>query len=471
MKININMMKYFIRTLLITLPCLVHGQQTLLPKMTVNSELLTGLGTNSPFWTFTNQQGRFTTDKTQLLLGMAISNRPVNDTLNYAIHYAVSGMVNNRNTNAWLHEAYVQTKIKMLDITAGKYFVYEGNGDSTLSSGYIMWSGNARAIPRIALGTYNWFTLPFTFNLLEVKAKLEHGWFEKNRYVDNVYLHRKYLIGRIGGHLPLKVSYGIEHNVQWGGVSPEYGQMPSNFDAFMEVFMAKHADTTSALPFIEKYNRVGNHLGTRMAAIEYQHNRLHIKCYNQTIFEDNSGLKKILNPDGIWGLSITGLPWKALNHICVEYIHTTFQSGDTHDPENGQVGRDSYFANGLYKNGWTVNGLTLGTPLITSPLITQSRSPVNNRVEAWHLGMAGMVKGIHYKVLTSITQNSGTYALPLNKAPNYSFLIDLQKNIRQHTLVSVKMGADYGNFYHNNLGVCLVYSRTFSLAHNATHKP
>src|SRR5690625_6839918 len=72
-----------------------------------------------------------------------------------------------------------------------------------------------------------WMPIPFTAEFLQIKAHIAHGWLGSNRHVDNVLLHEKAGHLRIGGRLPVNVYGGIAHYAHWGGVSPEFGDIPT----------------------------------------------------------------------------------------------------------------------------------------------------------------------------------------------------------------------------------------------------
>src|SRR5690625_7866095 len=86
--------------------------------------------------------------------------------------------------------------------------------------------------------------MPIHFNaeFLQIKAHIAHGWLGSNRHVDNVLLQEKAGHLRIGGRLPVNVYGGIAHYAHWGGVSPEFGDIPTGLSDFTSVLLATAGD-------------------------------------------------------------------------------------------------------------------------------------------------------------------------------------------------------------------------------------
>ena len=129
------------------------------------------------------------------------------------------------------------------------------------------------------------------------------------------------------------------------------------------------------------------------------------------------------------------------------------------------VGNDDYFNNYIYRNGWTYEGMTLGTPLITSPIFNEDGSDqiLNNRVMAFHLGLGGMLGKINYRSFFTYSINKGTHSLPFNPQKNqFSWYFETTfPSIWQGIDMKVMLAADIGQMYGNNLGVNLLFRRTF----------
>ena len=101
-------------------------------------------------------------------------------------------------------------------------------------------------------------SIPKTKDIIRLNAFLAHGWFNSNRWIQNVYLHEKYL------YLNIKYKFfdakaGIVHNVQWGGHKGSY-KLPNDLRTYFEVIMAKSSSSKIAPPG-EVSNIVGNSIG------------------------------------------------------------------------------------------------------------------------------------------------------------------------------------------------------------------
>ncbi|HUW92476.1 MAG TPA: capsule assembly Wzi family protein, partial [Bacteroidales bacterium] len=340
-----------------------------------------------------------------------------------------------------------------------------GNQPGSLSSGGLIWSGNARPMPEISILVPDYTPVPFTKRFMEFKGGISHGWFSNNQFMDNTLLHHKYLYLKFGGSLPVHLHYGLHHFAQWGGVSkkPEIGRLPHDLSTFIYVFFARGG--TTGVPLGDSLNASGNHLGSHNLGIDIKLKKHEINLYWQSIFEDGSGLSLKNIRDGLWGIKLNNPGFPSVSGFLVEFINTTDQSGTFDDYyENGTLGfaggNDNYFNNWLYISGWSNKGMTLGTPLITSPGLLPSSVPeamfANNKVRAIHLGIEGSIKIVDYKVLYTFSRNYGTNLNPFpDRKDQHSVLL---KSTISHFLpwdisAAVAVAFDIGELYEKNLGV------------------
>jgi hypothetical protein len=146
----------------------------------------------------------------------------------------------------------------------------------------------------------------------------------------------------------------------WGGVSPEYGDLPDSWDTYTKIFLARKGDTANA-PIKEVINSLGNHLGSRNFGLDYQGDDFSVNLYWQTIFEDGSGMAWRNIEDGLWGLVYKNhTKQKPLIESAVyEFLHITDQSGRHHRIDGEIVGgNDNYFNHYIYSSGWATHGYT-----------------------------------------------------------------------------------------------------------------
>ena len=203
-----------------------------------------------------------------------------------------------------IQQGYAELKYGILKFYAGRKEEHFGSQDPELSSGFVMWSGNALPVPQVSLSTNDFVKIPYTNGFVEFKAGFSHGWLGDRQYVKNAYLHHKYLYLRFGGSYPIHFTAGLHHFAQWGGYSPEWGQMPSAFPDFIKVFTAHMGrDSVPGVPYNEWDNRYGNHLGTKDISIDYRFNNdLKLKLYWQNFIEDITGMGFRNASDGLIGI-------------------------------------------------------------------------------------------------------------------------------------------------------------------------
>jgi hypothetical protein len=461
--------KYLIFLLFLYLPSHIYSQISA-PDIDLYAGASAGIGDNKPYWNISNQQGRYSLDPFGGLLGVTIESADSSDSyISFDYGIELYGRLD-QNSELLLQRAYAEIKIPFLVFWAGMKEEIIGNQDSTLSLGSTVWSTNARPMPKLVLATPGYVDIPFTKGYVEINGSLSHGWFEKDRYVKNVYLHQKHLHLRFGGDYFINGSLGLIHFAQWAGSSPDprFGELPSDCDAYKRVFFAQKGDS-AIVNINEAINTLGNHLGSWNYRIDLKAEHFIFSLYYQTIFEDNSGKSEPFNRDGILGVSFASKdPNKIVNRVVFEYLNTTYQSGSTHDLSDSikLTGNDNYFNNYIYRSGWTYNGMTLGTPLITSPIFNEDGSDqiLNNRVLAFHLGLQGKLGKINYRSFFTYSINKGTYNTPIDPSKNqFSWYLEtLFPSIWQGIDMNVMLAADIGQLYGNNLGVNLVFRKTFT---------
>ncbi|MBR6492458.1 MAG: hypothetical protein IKT13_00800 [Paludibacteraceae bacterium] len=342
-------------------------------------------------------------------------------------------------------DLHAHVRLYIVDITAGIVPISSGAGDPILSSGSLLFSRNAHAIPQISIGIDRWTAFPGLYGYLEIKGGLTHGWLDDNcSYVKKTLLHYKYIGGRVGGSLPINISYEFHHAAQWGGYSPTDGDLGNDWKAFKNVFLAKSGGTTVN----EMFNAQGNHVISQILCLTAKGKDWTVDLYWQDIQEDGrfrfpgTGQNAA---DGLWGISFRQNGWPFISGVTFEVLQTTDQSGPWHD-RDGLVfaGCDSYYSNHIYKQGWTYFGRTIGSPLM---------SPENNRVWAYHGGILGDIYGFRYRALVSYVDNYGTYKHPL-KNHNTAVLLELRKYVPEAWGMEfgVALAGDFGTQYGNQFG-------------------
>jgi hypothetical protein len=452
-----------------------------LPEGFAETGFSVGTGSTAPFWFVSNNYAVSSTKDNSLFLRAAIlTELQKNKTFDFSYGVDLLGRYDNSSYYS-LHQAYMQGKIFFFTILAGKKEELFGNQDSTLSSGGLLWSGNAAPMPKIGVYVNDYIPIPFTKGLFEFKGGMSHGWFGNQPYVKDTYMHHKYIYIQFGGNLPFHAHFGFHHFAQWGG-----DNQPGNFKAFYDIFFAKKSETDILPNGQPVANTLGNHIGSRNFGIDATLKGTVFKAYWQTIFEDGSGQGWRNITDGLWGLVIENQKSKYLSKFLYEFIHTTDQSGTyngyyiyngkkyiTHDsPGPGAVyhengGNDNYFNHDKYKFGWTYNDFTIGTPLITSPVLlkgTASDYIRNNKVIAHHLGFEGKLSdNIKYKTFLTYSLNYGTNNHPFSPVKDQiSYYANLMYSISKLKVsIIAAIAIDRGKMYGNNSGINLGLKKVF----------
>ena len=362
-----------------------------------------------------------------------------------------------------LQQYYADVSWWYFNLHAGARKETFGNQYDPLSSGSLLYSENARPIPKVAVSS-DYIPVPFSKGYIEFKGYLAHGWFEKDRYTERPLLHHKNVYVQVGGDFPVNAHYGFHHYAMWGGVSPEYGQIPDGWNAYKKIFLAEKGAEEDA-PVNEVINALGNHLGSRNFGLDYQADNFGLQLYWQTIFEDGSGKRWRNIEDGLWGLVYKNRKKNnkpLVESALYEYLHTTDQSGEHHEID-GKIlgGNDNYFNNYLYLSGWTAKNYTIGTPMITSPIINDEENiqVLNNKVIAHHLGIKGwLMDNLYYRALMTYSINYGTNKNSFEPAKKeYSVLTEVNYQLPEQPAWQFKMkvAADFGDMYGKNFGVFL----------------
>jgi hypothetical protein len=356
----------------------------------------------------------------------------------------------------------------MFTVLLGKKEEVIGEQDSLLSSGGLLWAGNAPPFPIAAIYIENYVPVPFTQGYLEFKGGMSHGWFGSNQFIKDYYMHHKYYYFQAGGKLPVHAHAGFHHFAQWGGTSrnPKVGKLPSDLKAFWKIFWANHGDSSENVPYGEILNRLGNHLGGWDFGIDFKTENFKSGLYWQTMFEDVFGLKWENKKDGLWGFYYKNNDNdKVVNEFVFEFIHTTNQSVKRDSTGKIIRGNDNYFNHSIYKPGWVYDEYVIGTPLISSPILNNNSLIYNNLVIAYHMGLTGrLFNNSDYKLKLTYSLNHGTNKIPFNKGKStISSSLSISSPLKLYTplLIKFEVAGDYGEMYGNNLGFLIVFDKRF----------
>lgn len=457
-------MSYSLTHLFLLFILLNFSTKTLAQETNVNYDIelygLTSSGIYAPSLFLNNQYGKFTPQSSSINTLFGISKLNDTDTEKFQYSYKISALTQaDRKVNKiYLHEYYGKIKWSIFDLSIGASEENLGIQDAELSSGGLLFSKNTRPMPKLSIGILNYTKIPFTKGFMEIKGALSHGWFTDNTIVSDILLHHKYAVLRFGGKLPIHFQYGVDHVAQWGGHSEQIGQQPHSIKDYVSIFLGK-AGGADALE-TDQINVLGNHIISQSMRLDLNISDFEIGAYWQNVSEDSPirFITQTMNiKDGLWGFSIKTKAFPFVNGVLYEYLNTTDQSGPYHD-KDGLIygGADSYFYNGVYQSGWSFYERTIGTPLIFPPQAEgNGMIPVNNRVQAHHVGLMGNIFGYKYKALATFSKNYGIYGKSESLIKkNTAILLDLRKqlSVRWNVEMGIAASADFGKLYNNSVG-------------------
>jgi hypothetical protein len=379
-----------------------------------------------------------------------------------------------------LAQGYVNLKYRALELLVGRRNSIIGIGDSTLSSGFMVVSGNAMAIPKLLLSTRSFVPIKYLHGFFAVNAGFAHGWYN-DPYIQGAFLHQKYLYVRLGTTKSRFKAYGgLHHEVIWGG-SAEYlrgrpdlatdGKLPSSWKNYGNVLLGTVPKPDANLAVFDNDYRIGDHIGSFDAGLEASTSLGMFLLYHQHLFDDLSGLVFQNFPDGLTGFSwhrrrvnVSPMNFR-IEHLTVEYLSTLSQSGRTFLQQNSHFqGNDNYFNHAQYNQGWSYLGKTIGTPFIMpwkdlAPNISTPRADFfpNNRIQVIYAGVqGGLGQNLKFMTRFSFSGNYGTSQHPyLESLRQFSYLLMTELKVpRLHGIqFALSVAGDQGKLLTNNTGV------------------
>jgi hypothetical protein len=404
-----------------------------------------------PFWMTANKFGAVPNSHHSSVYAALFSDFKAPEN-NFSFSYKASftGYLASKN-DFFINELYGSLKFKGLQLNLGSK-----NDDIKLeglssSNGNIIKSTNTRAFPGFNLKTTDYLKLPFAKKWLRVKANYAEYLLNDKRVVDGAHLHHKSFYFKSILSKKLSMITGMDHYVQWGGTSKNYGKFPSTFKDYIRILIG-YSGGTSALE-TDQMNAMGNTLGAYLFQLNYTGEKTNWNAYWSHPFEDRSGRELSNYPDALYGFFIDlKKPENFITHVLAEFTYTKHMSGST-----GISGRDNYFNNGVYNSGWTYFGRTVGSPFFPTkePIdgITKGIDPNYNRFTAYHLGFKGFLsETLRYKTSFSFIHYAGWFENPLNEE-QFSSLVEIYVQPKKFPFkISLGAAADFGSALPNNFG-------------------
>ncbi|RAJ92618.1 capsule assembly protein Wzi [Larkinella arboricola] len=461
----------------------------------------------TPFWLRTNQYGivpnsspfvtaragikaQYGDDRPRLPDARAVKHRMIS--WGYGLE-AVANLA--RKPEVLLSEAYVNGKLRGLELMIGRRREIIGLADSSLGTGSYSWSGNALPMPKIQLSLYEYTPIGFTRGIVAFRGLYAHGWFGNKGPVTHSYLHQKALYGRLGKPNWLFRFYGgFNHQVQWAGRSKvitddeliKNGRFPGGFTNYLHAVtglsLAAKGDAIDTTEYSknDRGNRLGNHLGSIDLGFEVNARAFSLLFYRQSIYEDGSLYYLTNIADGLNGIRYRNgrgatQNWQIQSAV-LEFLYTKSQGGATFSYIDRDRGADNYFNHGQYIDGWSYRGRTIGTPFIPPAIDTNPALPRpttgpfpfftnNNRLWVMHAGLAGRFRTTVFQLKCSYSDNSGTYLKPFpEKTRQFSsrLMVHFPVAIWGGMQSTVSLATDRGNLYPNSTGLYISLRKTWN---------
>lgn len=291
-----------------------------------------------------------------------------------------------------------------------------------LSSGSMLVSKNAQAMPKIGLVTHKKIKKNMVLNFGIAQGMLH----DEGYYTETPFLHEKFLYLHIEHNKTDKISLGFVHEAMWAGDTPGSAEYPDSFKDFLKVFIS--ADGPYTPPHA---NALGSHLGIWDFYYEKNNNEKKLKIYYQHFFEDTSSLRFANSIDGLWGVELEN--YIPNTTTLIEYLDTTHATGSPYT-------NDYYYWNYQYRPGWAYKDRIIGNPFVNTNYFTEEQY-----IKLINIGINGTIFSNQYQVKA---------ARDINAHDSIKFKLELSKLLsRQTTITGFIVGEDsnYG------LGISLSY--------------
>lgn len=309
-----------------------------------------------------------------------------------------------------------------------------------LSSGDITVSNNARPIPQLRVGFFDFVDIPLTNHWVQIIGDIAYGKFLDSKWNEqhynyynyflttDVWFHYKRLYLRSNPDKPFVATVGMQHAAQFYGTFKSYSGgvcretiKPRNFwKSVLNVFVQSQYSDSQIEG--ESLNFEGNHLGSWDLKFDYRlKNNDKISLYLMKPWEDGTGIGWQNGFDGVWGIAYKWAHNKIFKGAVFEYLDFTNQAGPfLHEPSENiptnTTGGDDYYNNFMY-NGWTNYGMGVGSPVLKSTIYNTDGclKYLDNAVRGFHAGVDGRIGNVDLRILLSWKQSKGTPYIPRTK--------------------------------------------------------
>ncbi len=421
-----------------------------------NTRAMLSTGEKLPFWMHHNTRGRIAENTN--IVGW-VTGKGVYDLGYYSRLEFGAGILarDGDNGEAFIDELYAHLELEKFYITVGRKQQAELYNGLSASNRSILWSLNARPLPGIQIGTNG----PL-FLAGDQGFGIEGSWneylLEKDRFVSNANLHHKNLLLVYRFENSLQIKAGLQHFVQWGGVSPVFGQQPITFKDYLKVVTGRGGSETA--PEGDQQNALGNHLGGYEIFIGKEFSEFRVELLYNHLFEDGSGRRLGNTPDGRYGIYMEMKDRnRIINSFIYEFYYTEHQSHTT----TGVDGADNYFNNTIYRSGWTFENRVLGVPFFT--VNPEEPGIINNKFKAHHIGIGGDFSNTWntwpYKFMLSLARNDGRFTRRFRPVQDVAYVHFEYGLLRSFLDLDIQVGAEYNSFSSPIYGVGLQVRKEF----------
>jgi len=410
-----------------------------------------------PFWFYSNQRGRLS-EETNIdgwINGKLNFNISENANLEFGGGILYQDALQDE---VFLDELYADFNYKWLEVIIGRKQKEELYNSLSATNENIIWSMNAQAIPGIQIETNKPIYLDpnrrFGF-----EASWNEYYLGDNKGAENVRLHHKEIQIQYNFRKGWRLKAGLQHFVQWGGISEEFGKQPERFSDYLKIITGRGGGENSLET--DQANALGNHLGSWELYVSKNYRDYTLSFIFNNLFEDGSGSREANFPDGRYGLFVESKNLDQLiNSFIYEFYHTRDQS------QTGPHLYDNYFNHGVYPFGWTFKGRVLGAPFFTYD--SELNRVVNNKFVAHHIGFSGQFsnyfQSFPYKVILSYAHNEGTFNAPINSSEVNEDVLNFYSKwtvLNVPLRVEIVLGSDFNSYKEPIFGAGISLSKQF----------
>lgn len=449
-------------------------------------------GEHTPLWLNANRYGFSTTERNNVWLRLS-AFKDLDTSKRFSWGAGIDMGVAHRMQSTFMpQQLYAEVKYRCLNAFIGAKEWRDPMLDQDLSSGAMTHGWNARPIPQIRVGIFEYADVWGCKGMFAIKGHVAYGMFDDNWWINRwADKESKYTLSTLycsraiwfrGGNkekFPLTGELGLIMDSQFGGKTWDYNfsekrwmwnKHPRDLKAFVKALIPMHGSASTSAG--EQANVEGNYLGNWNLSLQWDDpTGWMVKLYYQHFFEDHSMLFFDYTwKDGLYGVQGRLPKNPFVSDIVYEFLYTKDQSGPVYwdhvpDMDYQVSARDDYYNNYIY-NGWQHWGQGIGNPLITSPIYNANHHLTfySNRIVAHNFGFKGNPStAVSYRVHMSYTKSWGTYPRPfMQTEEDFSWLAE----VRYHPLklkgweASLSLAGDHGKLLGNSFGAMLSISKS-----------